>query len=128
LSSKQEISMQLDPKWRIGIMAFIAAMMYLAALGPSAFPSFIPAGVEADIIKVAGLIGGLVATVGMSLGLISSSAPGPLAPQDPEVVKAATNLANAKTNSEASIAAAAVSAAMQNHIDIPPPPPGRALS
>jgi hypothetical protein len=84
--------MQIDGKTQAFALGLLAALGFIAALSPSALPSFIPAGAGADIIRTAGIAAGLVSTVGAAMGLFSSSKPGPLAPQDPPVVAAATAL------------------------------------
>ena len=91
----------IDGKTQAIILGFMSALGFIAALSPSMFPSFIPAGIDADITKSAGLIAGLIGAVGSGMGLFSSSRPGPLAPQDPVVVAAATALAEAEPGTEA---------------------------
>jgi uncharacterized membrane protein len=110
--------LQIDGKTQAIALGVMAALGFIAALTPSMFPSFIPAGAAADIAKAAGLAAGLMGAIGSGMGLFSSSRPGPLAPQDPEVVKAATKLAEARTSDDAKTAAKMVTAAMQNHVEV----------
>ena len=84
--------MQIDGKTQAFALGLMSALGFVAALTPSMFPSFIPAGIDADIAKTSGLIAGLMGAVGTGMGLFSSSKPGPLAPQDPGIVMAATAL------------------------------------
>jgi drug/metabolite transporter (DMT)-like permease len=83
------MKISIDPQvgqW-LGIAFAVAG--FVATLGPSQFPDYIPVGVVKDIIQTAGfsaLIGGGIMTV---LGRYSSSAPGPGAPQDSPRVQAA---------------------------------------
>jgi hypothetical protein len=86
--------MQIDGKTQALALGLMSALGFIAALTPSMFPSFIPPGMDADIAKSAGIVAGLMGAVGTGMGLFSSSRPGPLAPQDPAVVVAATTLAN----------------------------------
>ena len=86
--------MQIDGKTQALALGFMSALGFIAALTPSMFPSFIPPGLDADIAKSAGLVGGLIGAIGSGMGLFSSSRPGPLAPQDSAVVVAATALAS----------------------------------
>lgn len=87
--------MQIDARTQAIALGAVSALGFIAALTPSMFPSFIPAGAAADIAKSAGLVAGLVGAVGTGMGLFSSSRPGPLAPADPPIVAAATALADA---------------------------------
>ena len=84
--------MQIDGKTQALALGLMSALGFVAALTPSMFPSFIPAGIDADIAKTSGLVAGLMGAVGTGMGLFSSSRPGPLAPQDPGIVMAATAL------------------------------------
>jgi hypothetical protein len=84
--------MQIDGKTQAFTLGLLAALGFIAALSPSALPSFVPSGAGADIIRTAGIAAGLVSSVGAAMGLFSSSKPGPLAPQDPPVVVAASVL------------------------------------
>jgi hypothetical protein len=86
--------MQIDPKTQSIILGILTALGILAAMSPSVFPSFIPPGEAADIIKTAGFVSTIATGVGAAMGLWSSSKPGVLAPADPPVVAAATRLAD----------------------------------
>ena len=100
--------MQIDGKTQAIALGVMSALGFIAALTPSMFPGFIPAGAASDIAKSAGLAGGLIGAIGTGMGLFSSSRPGPLAPPDPPVVAAATALANATTVEQANAAKAAI--------------------
>jgi hypothetical protein len=85
------------------------------------FPSFIPAGMDADIAKTAGLVMG---AIGTGMGLFSSSRPGPLAPQDPAVVVAATALASLSPDSHPDAIGRAktdLNIAIAGQLTLPPP-------
>ena len=71
----------------IGVGILVAGGV--AALSPSAFPSYIPAGAVRDIIQTAGFVAMFGGIVMGALGRYSSSAPGPGAPQDSPRVQAA---------------------------------------
>ena len=88
-------AMQIDGRTQAIGFGVVAALSFISALGPSAFPSYIPSAWDADIIKTASLSVGLISSIGVATGLFSSSKPGPLAPQDPPVVSAAVALASA---------------------------------
>jgi hypothetical protein len=87
------MQIEIDGKTQAIALGVMSALGFVAALTPSMFPSFIPAGADADIAKTAGLVAGLMGSIGSAMGLFSSSKPGPLAPPDPPIVKAATVLA-----------------------------------
>ena len=93
--------MQIDGKTQAIAFGSMALLGFVAALSPSMFPSYIPAGEAADIAKTAGLLGGALSSVGAACGLFTSSKPGPLAPPDhPEVIAA-----QAKVDADAAVAA-----------------------
>ena len=136
-------AMQIDGRTQAIALGVLSGLGFVAALSPSMFPSFIPPGIDADIAKSAGLVGGLIGAVGSGMGLFSSSRPGPLAPQDPPVVSAATALASAAPEDKHDAALVLHAAAMatapaaydaQGHVitgaDAPliPPAPGKALN
>ena len=107
--------MQFNPWTRIIFYGILGALGVVGALTPALFPSFIPSTEAADIIKTAGLLTTIMSGIAAGMASVGSSKPGPLAPADPEIVAAATQLAAAKTVTEAAEAKKAVTAAMQNH-------------
>ena len=56
--------MQIDGKTQAIAFGSMALLGFVAALSPSMFPSYIPAGEAADIAKTAGLLGGALSSVG----------------------------------------------------------------
>jgi hypothetical protein len=82
---------QVDPKVQVVIM-FMAGIVTF--LGANALPPEVPPAVAANIHDWSVWIGQLyLIVIGPGLGLFSNSNPGPLAPQDPPNVVAATKVA-----------------------------------
>jgi hypothetical protein len=86
--------MQFSPKFGAIVSAISVIVAVIAFLSPNAFPSYVPANVATGIISTCAFANILLNAANGALHLYSSSAPGPLAPADPTVVAAATNLAN----------------------------------
>ena len=107
--------MQIDPKFQVIGMYFLAALGVIANLSPSMFPSYIPAGETADIIKTAGLLFAVASGIGGSASLFSSSKPGPLAPADPPVVVAATKLTAANSTAQVNAAKTELNTEIAKH-------------
>jgi len=82
------MTFQVDPKEQTLFLGVLAGVSFLSALSPSVFPHYLSAE-AANITQTAGIIAGFMAAVGASLGLVSSSKPGPFAPQDPPAVRSA---------------------------------------
>lgn len=76
--------------WLSGLAILVSV---LAVLNPSAFPSYVPAGVATGIISTCAFLNILLNALNGGLHLFSSSQPGPLAPPDAPVVVAATKVA-----------------------------------
>lgn len=81
--------MQVNPKTSAWIMGAITVMSAVAGMGATAFPDYVPAHLAAEIVQTDAFLLALVGAVATGLHLYSSSDPGPLAPADPPVVKAA---------------------------------------
>lgn len=94
-------SFSIDPKVQMAGAAALAVLGFVASASPSIFPSYIPAGAVADITKTAGLVAGLLSAIFGVVAAYGSSKPGPLAPPDPPIVKAATVLATLPDNTPA---------------------------
>ena len=102
--------MQIDPKTKIVFYCVLAVAGVVAAMTPSAFPDFVTPGIAANIAKIAGIAVTVMSAISGVLAGASSSKPGPLAPQDAEVVVRATELQKLSTigASDASIDAAKI--------------------
>jgi hypothetical protein len=90
----------------------------LAVLSPSAFPSYVPAGVATGIISTCAFLNILLNALNGGLHLFSSSQPGPLAPPDAPVVVAAQKVADlppSATPLTISATKAAAETAVANH-------------
>lgn len=85
--------MQFSPRTGAIVSAVAVIVSVIAFLSPSAFPSYVPASVATAIISTCAFANILLSAVNGALHLYSSSAPGPLAPADPPVVKAAERVA-----------------------------------
>ena len=107
--------MQIDPTTKIVFYSILGALGVIGAASPSMFPSYLSTE-SADIVKTAGLLTMVLSGIAGALASVGSSKPGPLAPQDPEVVVAAQALANAKTVQEQATAKAQLDSATQNHV------------
>ena len=64
----------------------MAVIGVVSAMSPDLFPSYIPAGDVANIIKTSGFIFTLYSGVSVALARLSSSQPGQWAQQNPPVV------------------------------------------
>ena len=95
---------QIDPNTQI-LIGVAVAVLTLAAHGSVALPLGVPAEVGQYITSWANFILQIYAVVGPILLGYSSSKPGPLAPQDPPVVVAATKAAEASDAADAAVKA-----------------------
>ena len=85
---------EVDPKVQVTIM-FLAGVVTF--LGSNALPAEVPANVATAIKDWSVWLGQFyLIVIGPGLGLYSNSNPGPLAPQDPPNVVAATKINEAK--------------------------------
>jgi hypothetical protein len=73
----------ISPKASIYLNAVPGLFAVLAMMTPSMFPSYISAGVTADIIQTAGFVTALWTGMNAYLHSVSSTAPGPMTAQDP---------------------------------------------
>lgn len=88
--------MKVNPNVQI-ILGVVVALLYAAAKGQIGLPLGVPAEWGAYISSWANWLTGIYLVVAPLLPAFSSSVPGPLAPPDPPVVQAATQLASATT-------------------------------
>jgi hypothetical protein len=116
------MKVSIDPAVTQWVGTAFGVAGFVATLGPAAFPDYIPVGIAKDIIQTAGfcsLIGGGIMGV---LGRYSSSEPGPGAPPDPPIVKAATLAAAALHPTQVAIATAEINKQLMA-APLPPRPP-----
>lgn len=82
------MQISINPATSQWVSIAIAIAGGLAALTPSAFPSYIPSQKAMDVIQTAGFVSLLGGIIEAALHRYSSSEPGPGAPPDPPAVKA----------------------------------------
>lgn len=68
----------MNPNVSAIVNVVITVLAVLAALSPTAFPSYIPAGQAKDIVETAALATAIISGVNTSLHLTSTSKPGAL--------------------------------------------------
>jgi hypothetical protein len=86
--------MQIDPKVAMIVKMVLALLTALASGGPW-LAGLVSAQTATLIVAIAGAS---ITFIGTVMSAYSSSAPGPLAPQDPPSVQAAAKATGTKTN------------------------------
>ena len=66
----------MNPNVAAAINAVVAVVGVLAAMTPSMFPAYIPAGVAADVTQTAGFVMAIFGGVNGALHITSPSTPG----------------------------------------------------
>lgn len=86
--------MQIDPKVQQYFHIAMLIVSIIAGMTVSQFPSYFPNDYVNAVIQTASFITVVYSGVNVILAGVSSTNPGPWAPQDPPLVKAAQSLAD----------------------------------
>ena len=76
--------MQFNPRVGVVVGAIATVISIIAVLSPNAFPSYTPLDVAVAITSTCAFLNIILNGLNTFLHLYSSTAPGPLAPQDPK--------------------------------------------